>query len=160
MSSSSCDDKEGQNESIVNNVESSNTISSSAIVAENARPPSTKIDRYGFIEADNTLNARITVPDALRLRRNEKENERSKKWLRMLKKDGSSKLKERARKGIPDAVRGAAWQWIMQQYVEDYSSVKLKFPDPRSILLANESKLSSTTAELGLDSKTIDEVTT
>jgi hypothetical protein len=55
--------------------------------------------------------------------RAEKDTERSRKWLKMQKQwtktvnRRQEKLKRRARKGIPDAVRGQVWQVIVQSYI-------------------------------------------
>jgi hypothetical protein len=59
--------------------------------------------------------------------RAEKDTERSRKWLKMQKQwtktvnRRQEKLKRRARKGIPDAVRGQVWQVIinMNTYTTD-----------------------------------------
>jgi len=133
----------GGNESILKN--------GSDIAEDSSVRSSCKIDRYGFIETDAMSHSSMTVPEAMLKKRIHKENDRSKKWLRMLQKDGSSKLKERARKGIPDAVRGASWLWIMQQYVTEYGEIKKRYPDPSTILTS----LSSGSV---LDARTTDEV--
>lgn len=128
------------------------TLKNGSDVAEDSSVRSScKIDRYGFIETDTTNLSTMTVPEAMLKKRIHKENDRSKKWLRMLHKDGSSKLKERARKGIPDAVRGASWLWIMQQYVSEYGEIKKRYPDPSSILTRHGS-------ESTLDARTTDEI--
>jgi len=130
--------------------EDESTLKNGSDVAEESSVRSScKIDRYGFIETENNNHSTMTVPEAMLKKRIHKENDRSKKWLRMLHKDGSSKLKERARKGIPDAVRGASWLWIMQQYVSEYGAIKQRFPDPSAIL---------TSPSTLIDARTTDEV--
>ena len=115
---------------------------------------STRVDRYGFLENDYHHCA-LTVSEAMMKQRRQKETERSKKWARMLKKEGSSKLKERARKGIPDAVRGESWRWILEHSYSEYNDVKHKHPDLKIVLGESSAKGSSPT----LDARTIDEVT-
>ena len=114
---------------------------------------SLRVDRYGFLEADYIHQPTLTVSEAMLKQRRHKENDRSKKWLRMLKKDSSSKIQERARKGIPDAVRGASWQWLFHLNSIEYEQIKLRYPNPSTILGEESSPESGV-----LDARTMDEV--
>ena len=114
-----------------------------------------RVDRYGFLESDYHHSS-LTISEAMMKQRREKETERSKKWARMLKKEGSRKLKERARKGIPDAVRGESWRWILEHTCSEYNDVKHKHPDLKVVL--GESSPAKGTSPI-LDARTIDEVT-
>eukprot|EP01133_Synstelium_polycarpum_P007641 gene7641-8940_t len=81
-----------------------------------------KLDRYGNIQSDQEAqqqHARNMREQMLRQKKEEKEMARAQKWNKMMARwspDGRqpSKLKERARKGIPDRVRGRAWCLMAQ----------------------------------------------
>jgi TBC1 domain family member 10 len=86
-------------------------------------PRPISIDKFGFIIAEDpsTLPVGSTgqqLSQAERRRLQDKENLRTKKWMKMLKEwkrtleHKESKLKSRIRKGIPDIVRGEAWKKI------------------------------------------------
>eukprot|EP00953_Heterococcus_sp_UTEX-ZZ885_P029953 15856-Heterococcus_DN1.PRE.2 len=76
--------------------------------------PASKTNHYGiFMTSDR---AGIALQADVTHARAEKDTERSRKWLKMQKQwtktvnRRQEKLKRRARKGIPDAVRGQVWQ--------------------------------------------------
>ena len=119
---------------------------------------STRIDRYGFLEEDYSHHSTLTISEVMMKHRRQKESERSTKWARMLKKEGSSKLKERARKGIPDAVRGESWRWIMEHSYSEYSQVKKRHPNLKVVLGEASSSLKGAESLPTLDARTIDEV--
>ncbi len=108
-------------------------------------------DRYGFFLTDEFHQER-EISKEERQKRIEKEIERTRKWVRMLKqwsryfytdKDiGSStaKLKSRVRKGIPDRVRGYAWY----EFLRIQKSVKARVPNPYDI---DTSVITQTTRE-------------
>ena len=73
-----------------------------------------KVDRFGFVlksESNGPPELHTTIS---------KNREREKKWIKMLanwEKYSSSKkyyhmIRNRARKGIPDALRGRAWMFL------------------------------------------------
>lgn len=69
------------------------------------------IDRYGFITTDRFHRSKAVSSNLIATRR-ETEIERTRKWIKMMKKwdkYSASKLKSRIRKGIPDVARGFAW---------------------------------------------------
>lgn len=75
-------------------------------------------DRYGFLLTDE-FHQHLNVSSQTEQERRQKEQERSRKWVKMVKnwtkyykidkQKGGKKVTRRARKGIPDAVRGVAW---------------------------------------------------
>jgi NAD-specific glutamate dehydrogenase len=85
-------------------------------------------DQFGFIEKTIESGMQISLPElgsaesqerlsqkALKMMK--KENARVFKWKEMLDEypeKKNAKLKTRARKGIPDALRGYAWQVLIQ----------------------------------------------
>ena len=92
-------------------------------------------DRWGFLITDEFHKYLKLTPEQMEERK-EKEAERAYKWVKMKKnwpKYGHNgpkyaKMKRRARKGIPDAVRGFAW---FQMCGAD--KVSSKYPDPYAI---------------------------
>jgi Mg-chelatase subunit ChlI len=93
-------------------------------------------DRYGFFVTDK-YHKFLEVPVEVCKQRKEKESERARKWIKMIKQwekySGPSrfqKLKSRTRKGIPDVVRGYAWY----QFAHG-DEIKTKYPDVRQISL-------------------------
>ena len=84
------------------------------------------IDRYGFITTDRFHRSK-TVPVNLIATRRETEIERTRKWIKMMKKwdkFSAAKLKSRIRKGIPDVARGFAWFRL-----SGGAKYKLKYPN-------------------------------
>ena len=83
--------------------------------------PQKSRDRYGFILHDNSAESHRDEAEKLKLQNIEKK--RTKKWLKMLSKWNkivsfrSDKLKSRLRKGVPDPVRGEVWKKLAR--VED-----------------------------------------
>lgn len=92
-------------------------------------------DRWGFLNSDEFHKFLELPADALKARK-AKENDRAKKWIKMMKNwkkyavDGAKhgKLNRRVRKGIPDAMRGYAWYEVCGAV-----EVKKKYPDPWKI---------------------------
>mmetsp|Transcript_32745 Transcript_32745/g.55212 ORF Transcript_32745/g.55212 Transcript_32745/m.55212 type:complete len:447 (-) Transcript_32745:216-1556(-) len=78
--------------------------------------PTPLTDRYGFLK-DDEFHQYLEIPVGMLADRKRKEGERAKKWVKMMKnwskyrKGGQKyeKMKNRVRKGIPDAVRGVMW---------------------------------------------------
>lgn len=78
-----------------------------------------KVDRYGFIMKGNGVSA---TPPINRSTSGPRDRNRLKKWRRMVGAGGvdwmtylqkhPSKVKNRIRKGIPDALRGLTWQLL------------------------------------------------
>ena len=70
-------------------------------------------DRYGFILSNDSIEFHRTEEQKRELI--EKETERTKKWIKMIKRwdytltHRGNKLRERLRKGIPDALRSDVW---------------------------------------------------
>jgi hypothetical protein len=107
-----------------------------------------KTDRYGFLESDG-FHSSLNISKKVDEERKKKEAERTKKWLKMLRKSKNfeevhSKLKERARKGIPDSLRGTCWKWLCKA-----DEFKAKYPNPEENF-----------KHLLLDKRTSDEVIT
>lgn len=92
-------------------------------------------DRWGFLISDEFHKYLQLTPEQIEVRKI-KEAERALKWVKMKKNwlkynsDGPkyAKMKRRARKGIPDAVRGFAWYQLCNA-----EAVHKKYPDPYSI---------------------------
>ena len=89
-----------------------------------------KMDRYGWFQSDKkppNAERKFIITDE------KKEEERTKKWLKMLNNWDTflakkyKTLSQRVKKGIPDALRGKAWQTIIGQH---------EIPAPVSQLLA------------------------
>ena len=86
-------------------------------------------DKYGFYLTDSFQKMLGKSPEEVG-QRNAKEQERTTKWLRMLKnwdfvcKYRKAKLKRRIRKGIPNIVR--AWAWF---HISGAQLYKDKYPD-------------------------------
>jgi hypothetical protein len=86
-------------------------------------------DRYGFYTEDNYVQPKQKTL----LKRKEKESERTKKWIKMLKNwdhyklNKTLKLKNRIRKGIPDIVRSKVWFLLVDanEVKENYSDLKM-----------------------------------
>jgi hypothetical protein len=89
-------------------------------------------DRWGFLRSDEFHQYLQLAPEVLKERR-EKEQERTKKWLKMKKHwqrygvpgRKHEKVLSRVRKGIPDCLRGFAWYQLCGA-----ESIKQKIPDP------------------------------
>ncbi|XP_055636915.1 USP6 N-terminal-like protein isoform X3 [Toxorhynchites rutilus septentrionalis] len=104
----------------------------------------TQADRYGFLHPEKEQPERDDLEVA---RRKQIEFDRSKKWLKMMKKWNSAETKERLQrrvmKGIPDRMRAAIWKKLLniEQTLEENVGVydkMLKFarqysPDIRQI---------------------------
>ncbi len=99
-------------------------------------------DRWGFLVSDEFHRHLQLTPEEVALRK-EKESERALKWVKM---KGNwtkycatgpkyAKMKRRARKGIPDSVRGFAWFQLCGAM-----KVKKKFPNPWAIDTTNVSE--------------------
>jgi hypothetical protein len=116
-------------------------------------------DRYGFFVTDK-YHKYLEISVDLKEQRREKESERTRKWMKMIKKwdfyfkTRFEKIKNRTRKGvfflpffpflsffsplptyllgIPDSVRGFVWY----QYASG-ETVKAKFPDVRQLQVEN-----------------------
>ena len=79
------------------------------------------VDHYGFY-VDDHHHQSLEVSERTILTRKEKEKERTKKWIKMLKNWDftetyrKEKLKRRVRKGICDNVRGLAWTKLSQAW--------------------------------------------
>ena len=88
-----------------------------------------KCDRYGFLQDDKRWKALDDNPKS-RKKNVKKERDRTKKWVKMLKNWDKylyrkpEKLKNRIRKGIPDAMRGAVWPLLI-----DAQGWREKYPD-------------------------------
>jgi hypothetical protein len=83
-------------------------------------------DRYGFEASDGSHRSERLSSDILEKRR-DTEIERTRKWIKMMKKwdivSNTFKLKNRVRKGIPDAARGFSWGHLI-----DIAEMKAKYP--------------------------------
>jgi ankyrin repeat protein len=79
-----------------------------------------KVNRWGFIRADSSPSSPEDSPvdEATKKKRAKEEYNRAKKWVKMLKSwdnyylNKYTKVRRRVWKGIPDRVRGVAWQCI------------------------------------------------
>mmetsp|Transcript_26249 Transcript_26249/g.66752 ORF Transcript_26249/g.66752 Transcript_26249/m.66752 type:complete len:385 (+) Transcript_26249:153-1307(+) len=91
-------------------------VATPSTVAEAVRSiAAAKYDRYGFKIEDESKET-----EKERRRRFETENRRLVKWMKMMGGDGENwdlykrkhmdKVKERVRKGLPDAIRGLGWR--------------------------------------------------
>lgn len=108
-----------------------------------------KKDRFGFILVDN-FHQSLTIAQGEVIARKEKEAERTKKWVKMIKHwnkyepnrffsfQPQIKLKRRIRKGVPDSVRSIIWfnvcgakQW--QDRYPDLSTITLDVLNTRTI---------------------------
>ncbi|DBA82892.1 hypothetical protein WJX77_012383 [Trebouxia sp. C0004] len=98
-----------------------NDLTDATSEAVAATPVKVVTDRYGFVISNaGTPGASTSAPDNSPSM--SKEATRVKKWQKMLGFDGKNwnhfcgrrhaKVKQRVRKGIPDAVRGLAWQML------------------------------------------------
>jgi hypothetical protein len=87
-------------------------------------------DRFGFLLVD-TFHQKLSVSEKISKARKDKESERARKWIKMSKnwafftKYRSRKLKERVRKGIPDAFRSFAWYELAE-----CNAIKAKYSNP------------------------------
>lgn len=92
-------------------------------------------DRWGFLHSDEFHQYLQINPEEAQQRK-DKENERTKKWIKMMKNWQKycltgrkyGKMKNRSRKGIPDAMRGFAWFEACGA-----KAIKQKIPDPWKI---------------------------
>lgn len=92
-------------------------------------------DRWGFLRSDEFRQYLQVAPEVIKQRR-DKEQERAKKWVKMMKNwqkysisgRKHDKVQYRARKGIPDCVRGFAWYQLCGAEM-----IKQKIPDPWKI---------------------------
>ena len=99
-------------------------------------------DRWGVLITDEFPKYLQLTPEEIALRK-EKEAERALKWVKMKKNwpkycfGGAkyTKLKRRARKGIPDSVRGFAWFQLCGA-----NQVQEKYPNPWAINVSTVSE--------------------
>eukprot|EP01041_Mallomonas_annulata_P005877 gene5877-11871_t len=104
----------------------------------------TPTDRYGFFITDkNRAGLSLSQIEIQRLK--SKENERTRKWIKMVKNWDTvinmktKKLKRRIRKGIPDIVRAKVWIYLadIEKYKKLYPCDLMK-PIPQNILNETE----------------------
>lgn len=101
------------------------------------------MDRFGFVILESSFfHQSKAIQSKLELQnRRDKETEREKKWLKMMKRWDFTKryrlakLKRRIRKGIPDGFRGVMWYKILQisaysdEDINSYRTFPERFPN-------------------------------
>jgi len=110
-------------------------------IAVTANAPDTSrnslTDRYGFTVGDS-FHTSLKLPDSEIKKRNKKERERELKWIHMMKSwyvysnqnnyIAHRTLKNRLRKGVPDAIRVAVWKYYLR-----FDEVKRKYGPPPTV---------------------------
>ena len=130
---------DNNNETIILNLSTKNTktsTKSNIIYSNNDQNNHMFKDRFGFWidnDNDNFHQARLITEKEAIARKN-KESERSKKWVYMMKSWDKfiikqvNKLKSRIRKGIPDSLRTFAWS-----HLAEIGDIKVRYPHPECI---------------------------